>query len=192
MKPGTNQTQEIKNKAFALILGVTGMGIISQLTNLITFFNFFIPLGVPNGLSKFVAEINISEREKLNKLLFSSISLIFFPAIVLSVLVFLISDNVSYFLFENYEYTVQVKIVSAAIPFIVLNTLLEGYLRGLKIIKVYVKVVIISNIINIVVVVSLLLAFGLNGALVGILSTQAWHFHFIDQYAGKFAVAANS
>ncbi|MEZ4692169.1 MAG: oligosaccharide flippase family protein, partial [Ignavibacteria bacterium] len=110
--------------------------------------------------------------EKLNKLLFSSISLIFFPAIFLAVLVFIISDNVSYFLFENYDYTVQVKIVSAAIPFIVLNTLLEGYLRGLKIIKVYVKVVIFSNIINIVIVISLLLAFGLNGALVGILSAN--------------------
>ena len=120
---------------------MTGVGIISQLSNLVSLINYFVPLGIPNGLSKFVAEENISETEKLKKLFVSSLTLVLYPTITFAVLIFIFSGSVSYFLFESQDYSDYIRIISAFIPFIVLNSLLEGFLRGLKIIKLYTKII---------------------------------------------------
>lgn len=111
--------------------------------------------------------------------------MLFFPAIILSIIIFIISDSVSYFLFESYNYTVQIKIISAAIPFIVLNTILEGYLRGLKLISIYVKVIIITNVINLFIILPLVYFFGLNGALTGILFSNVIYIIVSYYYLSK-------
>lgn len=175
----------LKNKTFAIYLGVTGLGIISQLTNLITLLNYFVPLGIPNGLSKFIAEENILEKERLKKIFLSSLSLVFFPVVFFSVIFFLFSGLISEFLFESIEYESYIKIISVFLPFIAFSSMLEGFIRGLKVINLYVKLIIISNIINLIIIIPLVLLYGIKGAIIGILTSNVIYITFSIYYLTK-------
>ena len=161
----------LKNKVLAVVLGVTGVGLVSQLSNFVSLLNYFVPLGIPNGLSKVVAEEQVNENERLRYFLESSINMVLYPTILFSVIVFLLSDSISIFLLESAEYSGYVKVISLAIPFIVLNSIMEGFLRGLKQIKLYVKLIIVSNVVNLLFLVPLVLLFGITGAIFGIISS---------------------
>lgn len=150
---------------------MTGVGVISQLSNLVSLLNYFVPLGIPNGLSKFVAEESISDSEKLKNLFVSSITLVLYPTITFAILIFIFSGSVSYFLFETIEYSDYIRIISVFIPFLVSNSLLEGFLRGLKVINLYTKIIIISNILNVIIILPLVWKFGITGGLFGIVSS---------------------
>ncbi len=146
------------------------MGVISQLSNFIALLNYFVPLGIPNGLSKLVAEENITEKEKLKNIFISSATIVFYPTFFFSLIFFLFSGTVSGFLFDTSDYSLHIKIISLFIPFLVLNSLLEGYLRGLKVINVYVKVIIVTNLFNLIVLIPLVWFLGLMGGLYGLIS----------------------
>jgi len=72
---------------------------------------------------------------------------------------------------ESAEYSGYIRIISLAIPFIVLNSIMEGFLRGLKQIKLYVKLIIVSNIVNLLFLVPAVLLFGITGAVYGLISS---------------------
>ncbi len=161
----------LKNKLLAVVLGVTGLGLVSQLSNFVGLLNYFVPLGIPNGLSKVVAEEQVTENEKLRYFLESSLNMVLYPTILFSAIVFLLSDSISIFLLESAEYSGYIRIISLAIPFIVLNSIMEGFLRGLKQIKLYVKLIIVSNIVNLLFLVPAVLLFGITGAVYGLISS---------------------
>lgn len=96
--------------------------------------------------------------------------MVFYPTMLFAVVIFIFSDKFSGFLFDTPEYSAQVRIISVFIPFLVLNSILEGYLRGLKVIKIYVKVIIISNLVNLLIIIPLVWKYGLTGGLIGLLS----------------------
>lgn len=147
--------------------------------------NYFVPLGIPNGLSKFVAEENITETEKLKNLFVSSLTLVFYPTIIFALLIFIFSGQVSFFLFETIEYSDYIRIISAFIPFLVLNSILEGFLRGLKVIKLYTKIIIISNIMNILILIPLAYFLGIKGGLYGVLSAYVLYVAINSYYLKK-------
>jgi O-antigen/teichoic acid export membrane protein len=161
----------LKNKLLAVVLGVAGVGIVSQLSNFVSFLNYFVPLGIPNGLSKVVAEEQVNENEKLRYYLESSLNMVLYPTILFSTVIFFFSNSVSIFLLETEEYSGYIKIISLSIPFIVLNSILEGFLRGLKQIKLYVKLIIVTNLVNLFFIIPAVLLFGVTGGVYGIISS---------------------
>ncbi len=161
----------LKNKLLAVVLGVSGVGVVSQLSNFVGFLNYFVPLGIPNGLSKVVAEEQVTENEKLRYYLESSLNMVLYPTIVFSAIVFFLSNSISMFLLESEEFSGYIRIISLAVPFIVLNSIMEGFLRGLKQISLYVKLIIITNILNLLFIVPVVLLFGITGGVYGIISS---------------------
>ncbi len=131
--------------------------------------NFFIPLGIPNGLSKYTSEKFLNEKEEIQKILLNSTTLVLIPTIFFTVFIFIVSDQISYFLFDTIDYSFYIKLISISIPIIVLNSMIEGMLRALNVIGTYSRVSIYSNIIGILILIPLVLFFKLLGAIIAIL-----------------------
>ncbi|MDZ4713764.1 MAG: oligosaccharide flippase family protein, partial [bacterium] len=160
----------LKNKIFAIYLGVAGIGIVSQLTSFINLLNFVVPLGIPNGLSKYVAEKDLYQSNELKVLFNNSLNLVIAPTIIAAIFIFFFANWISVQLFSSEDFTLYVKIIAILMPFVIFNSLFEGFFRSLDRINLYVKLNIFANIFGIFVIVLGTILFGLLGGLVGILS----------------------
>lgn len=115
----------------------------------------------------------------------NSLTLVFIPILLFSVLLFVFSGFVSEFLFESREYQSYIKIIAAFLPFIVFSSMLEGFIRGLKVINLYVKLIIVSNVVNLLIIIPLVLIYGIPGAIIGILSSNILYVSFSIFYLKK-------
>ncbi|MBV6479461.1 MAG: Lipid III flippase [Ignavibacteria bacterium] len=141
------------------------MGVLSQFTSLLNFLNFLLPLGLPTGIIKHIAQNPNSNTE-----IFSSvIKILFYPSILFFLIIFFFSKDISVMLFGNTDYYGYVKFLCIFIPFIMIYNIYEAYVKGIKDINIYVKTLIFSSVISLAASVPLTYFFGLIGSLIGLL-----------------------
>lgn len=152
----------------AVVLGVGGMGIYSQFTNLIGLMNFVVPLGLPFSLTKFISEKEIASDEDKKKMMFGSLTLILISSLFVSLILIVFSGNISGLLTGTDEYGPYVIIIAALAPFTFAVALMEALVRGLKQVKLLTGLLISGAIISATVSVAFTLLWGLTGAVISI------------------------
>jgi PST family polysaccharide transporter len=143
----------IRSKLYAVFLGPSGLGVISQLFNFTNLVSNIINLGVPLGLSSKIPglakENTESAKGRIRAYIEYFLIATFAISISLTILLAFFSDTILNLLIGNSEFKIPYIIIVFSIPFIVSYSIIESVLRGLGQIKTIVMITVASSCISI-------------------------------------------
>jgi len=179
--------QIIKGKLIAVLLGPTGMGVLSQLKQLSNLLQFFFGLGFYNGLIRHIALANKQGDDQQVKQQISSITLsVSFVTAVMTAACLFLTPSISAFLFGGDKRNAfLVTITLFSVPFAVLARVYKGILSGFKNVSSIVVAQILGDIVGVLVVVCLVIPFGLTGAAIAFAVYQVARFALLFYYSIK-------
>jgi len=144
----------------AKLLSPHDFGIYNYVLAILALLIFFGDFGISTAVSKYVAEYNKTDKNKLRKVLFNSIVIIFVITILVTILTLIIAPH---YLKEEYTY------IFFLLPLIFLSpatSLYDGIYRGLKKFKQLAVISLMAGLISIGFVYFLVTNYGLIGALI--------------------------
>jgi O-antigen/teichoic acid export membrane protein len=120
-------------------LGATIYGEFIYVFTFISIFSTISKLGLEQGLLAFLPKLKVDDRNNEYRSLISfSILLVTIISIILSLIVFLQSDNIAKYLLNDIKYTSIIRVVSPLIIFVAINQLSIGIFRSAGEIKVFI------------------------------------------------------
>lgn len=144
----------------AKLLSPYDFGIYNYILAIVFLLVMFGDFGISTATSKFVAEYNVKDEEKLKKVLFNSAMIILGLSLIIIVLTFSVGK---FYLKEKYIYVVYLLPLIFLIP---MTSLYDGIYRGLKRFKILAFASIIPGILSLSIVDILIKKYGLVGALI--------------------------
>ena len=135
-------------------------GIYNYILAIVFFLIMFGDFGISTATSKYVAEYNITDKNKLKSVLFNSGILILGLTIIISILTLIIGP---WYLKEKYVYVLWLLPLIFLAP---MTSLYDGIYRGLKRFKQLAIISLIVGFVSIFFVYFLIKAYGLTGALI--------------------------
>ncbi len=166
----------ITSKVLALFVGPSGMALLGNLRNFMTFTESVSTLGFQNGIVKYVTD-NEKNKTQLNKIL----STLFFSLLLvtgfLGSLLFLFSNYLNHFIFGSQdEYVFVFKILAVLLPWYVASIYLTSVINGLGKINRVIYINITGYIIGLLVTCFLVYFYTVKGALLSIIITPSLLF----------------
>jgi O-antigen/teichoic acid export membrane protein len=155
----------IKSKLIAVWLGVTGFGIIDQLTSTIKFLRQSTLSFMPDGMVKLIAK---ERSEDFNKVTIASIIKTYFIMVVpimilVTLLAYIFVDELTVFILGDISYKSYVQIVLVAVPVTFFAASFAALLKSFKEIKAIAMKEIYIMIINFLIFIPLVFFFGVEG-----------------------------
>jgi len=164
----------IKNKLIAVFLGTAGMGIVSQLSGLLTFLSNLGTLGMQQSVTKFSAAGMLKDKDtKIDSENILSIALFLVGSITLTLLLFAVVFNkaISFLIFSDSSYGSGIIIIAVSLPFLAFATIFNYYFKGIGNIRLLFKASILSSLIGVVIAFFLIFFMGIKGAVLQIFTT---------------------
>jgi PST family polysaccharide transporter len=161
----------ITNKIIAVYLGTNGMFLLGQLKDFLNIGKIAGNLGTDNGIVKYVASYKDDEA-KMSTFLATGLKLHIYFSILVCILTFVFKDQLSNYLFHDLKFSNAIALLSFSFVTVTLHGFFMAVLNGLKKIKTYITINIISTIIASAVVVILVLKFKLLGAFYALILGQ--------------------
>lgn len=177
----------IKMKFFAIFLGVTGFGLISQLINLNLFTTFITTFGLPLGIIKVISEAeSVGEFERINGIIKRAFILLLIFALIVMFFFLILSKQISNILYDTDQYYFYIMLFSLSIPFVTMNAVYDSILRGLKKFNDYSKISIFNTITVTFIAIILIYMFNTYGLSInffisGLLSTILYTFFIVKK-----------
>lgn len=166
----------IRTKIFAIILGTIGIGLISQISNYITFILFFSSLGLPLGIIKYISEWESENNyDNIKEVVINSIILILLFSVIFIIITLIFSSEISFILLNNNTYFILILIATFSIPFSLVYSILESTLKGLKHFKLYVKLTVFQSIFNLLITITLVYYFDVIGFAVSMICNSIFN-----------------
>lgn len=167
-------TQIIKGKLMAVLLGTSGVGIFSQLSNLFNLLFSLSSLGFRNGIIKKVSQaIEEGDDEKIKQQYASVFIFLTIISIIVVSVTGLLSPFISQLLFsDDGEKSHLVLMMLMSVPFAVMANIYRSLLSGYMAIKAIVKAQMLADIISLIPFVFLLLYVNLAGAVLAFVIYQ--------------------
>ncbi|MEO8208915.1 MAG: oligosaccharide flippase family protein [bacterium] len=159
----------LRNKLLAIISGPFGLGIYSQLASILGLITVFLPIGgmgITRSLSFYFSTDDYSKAKYIIRyfLIRNSIASIFF-----SVIIIFFSAPISQFIYTDSSYSYLIVLLALTIPFSLFLNFIDIFLKSLRNINNYVKYLIISSLISIIITCPLIIFFGITGAVAAII-----------------------
>ncbi|TAE59168.1 MAG: O-antigen translocase [Bacteroidetes bacterium] len=169
-------TAFITAKFIAVYLGPSGLGLLGQVTNLVSISTLFAGGILVNAVIKLVAESNKNSEQSLAPLVqtISSLSLLLSSAV--AIILFVFSNSISRTFLYSLQYSSAVKVLSFSIFLVSFNTITLAVLNGLKDFKTYNYLNASINILGLIGTLVLISLFGVTGAVYGTILSQAFGF----------------
>ncbi|MBK6774159.1 MAG: oligosaccharide flippase family protein [Ignavibacteria bacterium] len=158
----------IRTKLLAVYLGVNGLGIFSQLTTFFNLLNFIIPLGIPLGLTKFISEKEKEDLIFIKTVYENILKLFLITSIVSGSVICIFSKYISQILLNTQDYYLFVILLGIILPVNVIGFFFDAYLKGLKQIKLFVRITVISSLVTLVFYFPLVYYFDIAGAILSL------------------------
>ncbi len=160
----------VKIKLCAIILGTTGMGVFNQLSFLSNKMSTFTLLSTGEAFVKQLAENAHSDNAKQLVLsaLKSYITLIFIFMLSSSVVLFLLSEKITLYVFGDIQYFQVFLVALVSLPLLVVNSIPYSLMRAFKDINAIAKARIIIVLINLFHALPLIYFFALKGAVISV------------------------
>lgn len=178
----------IRTKLIAIFLGVTGLGIIDQLTNTIKQVRLLSLSFLPDGMVKLIAKENAGEGNMLN--IFSIIKTYFLMvlplAVFMTILGYLFADEITVFIFGDIEYKIYFLIGFTALPITIFSTSFRAFLKAYKEIKSFAIAEFFIIIINLILFVPLVYFYKVLGGVI-----YATSSFFVTLFVILFVVRKN-
>ncbi len=144
----------------AFFLDPHAFGTYNYILAVVLFLVMFGDFGISTATSKYAAEYNVDNQEKLRRVFFNSLTLVLSFGAIVAILTILFGE---YFLRENYHYILYLLPMLFLAP---ISSLYDGIFRGLKRFRELAIISISSGILSIGVVYFLIANYDLVGALV--------------------------
>lgn len=165
----------ITNKIIAVYLGTNGMFLLGQLKDFLNIGKIAGNLGTDNGIVKYVASYK-DDKAKMSSFLATGLKLHIYFSLLVGLFTLLFKDQLSNYLFNDLKFSNAIALLSFSFVTVTLHGFFMAVLNGLKKIKTYITINIISTIIASTVVVILVLKFKLLGAFYALILGQVIGF----------------
>lgn len=169
--------QLARTKFVAVMLGPSGVGIVSLISSTITMFSSFTDLGIKNACVR-----EIAKTQKKNELIRISKTVAFFTGITGSALVAMSSRHLSDYLFNSDEYFFVFISLSIVVFFTHCSNVNLAILQALQQRKIFAKVNLIVGLISTIMSLLFYYAFGLLGVVGALLSTSVVTYTYSMYY----------
>ncbi|WP_324722715.1 O-antigen translocase [Lelliottia sp. JS-SCA-14] len=155
-------------KVVAIYTGPTGIAMLGQLQNLINSITGLINSPVNTSVVKFTAEKHLEGYEACSSWWRVSIRWTIILYSIIAPILLLFSSFVSHFLFETETYSWIIVASAFSLPFTAIGTFINSVLNGQKLYKQYVILGMISVVLSSIVMLSLVVKYGIQGALIAV------------------------
>lgn len=161
----------IVNKIVAVFVGPAGIALVGQFQNFTSIIMTFANGAVNSGITKYSAEY-FDDKEKKAKMLSTALMISVVCSLIVSVFLILGQKQLSIHLLKTAKYSSIFLVFGITLVVYSLNNYCMSILNGHKEIRKYVAVNIISSIVGLVFTGSLVVLFGLYGALLSCVTAQ--------------------
>lgn len=159
-------------KIVAAIIGPAGVALVGQLNNFSTIALSLATGGINSGITKYVAEFK-NDTSRIKQYLATAFKITVACSLIVGLLLLLLCKQLSSLIMQTPQYWYVFAIFGFTIIFYGLNNLLVSIVNGYKQFNKYVKVNIISSLFGVAFTVTLVLTWGLAGALISAVTFQS-------------------
>lgn len=158
----------VKTKFIAVFLGVTGLGIIDQLTNTVVQIRRLSLSFLPDGMVKLIAQQNAEEINlgKIASIIKTYFIMVIPLAFFMTALGYLFADEITLYIFGDSKYKIYFLIGFTALPITIFSTSFRAFLKAYKEIKSFAFAEIIIIIINLIIFVPLVYYYKIMGGVI--------------------------
>ncbi len=175
----------ITSKLLAVFVGPSGMALVGNLRNFSTSLESISTLGFQSGIVKYVAERREDKRQ-LQKIISTVFISLLFVAVILSGILYFLSDFWNNKIFgNNFEYQFVFKAISLALPWYAVSIFLLSVINGLGRFKNVILINIIGNAIGLMVSVLMIWQYKTLGALLSIVISPGLLFFVTSYFINK-------
>ncbi|MGB2763666.1 MAG: O-antigen translocase [Candidatus Aminicenantaceae bacterium] len=176
----------VRVKILAVLLGPSGVGVLSVLNNLHVVAATFIGLGLGTGIIKYVSSFNSKKNEVgVQKVLTNSFQITLLLSLVVMVPAILISSHLSNWILSDPKYSLFIIIYAISLPLAVYPTATNSFLQGLKRIKALAKINFLRSSISLLFIIPLVYFFRIKGAVISVLVITGIHLLLNKYYLKK-------
>ena len=161
----------ISNKIVAVYLGTNGIFLLGQLKDFLRLSNVLSGFGIENGIIKYTSQFQESD-EELKKILSTSFKIHLIFSLIFSILILFFSNIIAEYLSLDFESKYYFLVLSILVISFSIHTLLMSIINGIKRIKLYVTINVVSVIISAIVMITLVLKYAVIGALYALIINQ--------------------
>ncbi|MDO1501270.1 O-antigen translocase [Winogradskyella maritima] len=156
-------TKLVTNKIIAVYLGTNGMFLLGQLKDFLELAKTTGSFGTDNGIIKYTSEYK-SDNANLKPLLNTGFKLHLYASLAVCLLTFFFRQPLSQYLFGDTQYAFTLGLLSVSIVTVALYSFFMAVFNGLKLIKTYITITIISSVLSTVLMVILVMYYDIIGA----------------------------
>lgn len=179
----------IKNKVIALLLGPTGLGLISALQSTHQLVEKFAALGINQSAVRDIAKANGNgDTEQISKTITSLRRAVLFTGLLGMIVMVLAAKPLSEFTFGSSEYILEIRILAAVVFFNLIKGGQAALLQGMRRIKDLAKMTVWSSLMGTVFSIPILYVFELDGVTVFLIALSLGQLLVSFYYAKKVRV----
>ncbi|MGI2800775.1 O-antigen translocase [Photobacterium damselae] len=172
------------NKTIAVMIGPSGLVVISQFQNFIQIIYNLSKLGINGGVTKLTAQF-YNEELKLQKIWFTALTISIISSMLMMVIVFFGRFYFSILIFNDVSKSFFFIPLSISIIFVVLNSLYLSIINGQQKITLFIKINILQSILSLIITVYCIYIYGLNGAIFSLSLNQSLIFFLVILFVLK-------
>ena len=161
----------ISNKIVAVYLGTNGIFLLGQLKDFLRLSNVLSGFGIENGIIKYTSQFQESD-EELKKILSTSFKIHLIFSLIFSILILFFSNIIAEYLSLDFESKFYFLVLSISVISFSIHTLLMSIINGIKRIKLYVTINVVSVVISAIIMITLVLKYAVIGALYALIINQ--------------------
>ena len=161
----------ISNKIIAVYLGTSGIFLLGQLKDFLRLSNVISGFGIENGIIKYTSEFQKSD-EELRKILSTSFRTHLFFSLIFCILILIFKNTIAEYLLLDFDSKFYFLILSISVISFSIHILLMSIINGIKKIKLYVTINIVSVVISAILMITLVLKYAIIGALYALIINQ--------------------
>ncbi|GCB34739.1 O-antigen translocase [Bacteroides faecalis] len=162
-------------KVVAAIIGPAGVALLGQLNNVSSILLGLANGGINSGITKYVSEYK-EDKFAISRLLSNALRITLFFTVIVALVLILLHNQLSRWIMLSDDFGYVFVFFGFTIIFYTLNAFLLSILNGYKEFKKYVVVNICGTIIGLIFSVTLVLLFGLTGAMINAVTFQSVMF----------------
>ncbi|PKG82230.1 O-antigen flippase [Colwellia sp. 75C3] len=166
------------NKVVAIFVGPSGLALIGQFQNATQILMTLAQGGISKGVTKYTAEYG-KDNELIPTLWSTAAKIVLFCSLSIGVLLTLLSSVLAEKILHNAEYTYIFIVFGFTLVFFALNQFLLSIINGLKEIKLFIAINITQSLYSLIFTSVLIAIFGLDGALLALVTNQSVIFSIV-------------
>ena len=160
-------------KVVSVLIGPSGVALVGQLNNFNSIILSFASGGVNSGVTKYIAS-DQSDKNNPEVLIGTAIKITLFFSAVISIFLILFSKYLSKTILLDSHYYFVFIVFGITLILYSINALLLSIVNGFKQFRLYVMISVASSIVGLIISLILVYFFGINGALLNVVTNQSF------------------